>query len=212
MTSASRLPHLVRGACAATIATYAALFSHVLAGGAMPAPLGIVAPLLLSLLVCVLLAGRTLSLTRLSISVMASQTLFHMLFVLGATPSSGGGVPSGGPHQNHGQLALALPAISGETVELIQGNTVMWASHAIGAAVTVLFLYRGERTIHRLRALAERIAAWLDRRLSAPLRVVPVSPPARVQPAPARGWTVLAQLRASVLIRRGPPVCAGLVH
>ncbi|SJN10867.1 putative integral membrane protein [Leucobacter sp. 7(1)] len=210
MTTASRLPHLVRGACAATIATYAALFSHVLAGGAMPAPLGIVAPLLLSLLVCVLLAGRKLSLTRLSISVMASQTLFHTLFVLGAVPSNGAGVPTGGPHQNHGQMAIALPAISGETVELIQGSTVMWASHAIGAVVTILFLYRGERTIHRLRVLAERIGLWLGRRLQAPLRAVPVRPPVRVQPRPARGWTVLAQLRASVLIRRGPPVLSGL--
>ena len=45
--------------------------------------LGVVVPLALSLFVSVLLAGRRLSVIRLGVSVIASQTLFHSLFVLG---------------------------------------------------------------------------------------------------------------------------------
>lgn len=206
MLSSSRLPHLVRGSSAAAVATFAALFSHVLAGGEPPAPLGICVPLLLSLLVSVLLAGRKLSLIRLSASVVASQALFHTLFVLGA-PSSGGGQPgaTGGAHQHHGQLALQLPAVSDQTVALIQGSAVMWLSHFVGAAVTILFLYRGEQTIHRIRDLAERFVAWARLRFPAPLRFPAALLPVRVPLREARGWTVLAQMHASILSRRGPP-------
>ncbi|MGO1539958.1 MAG: hypothetical protein ACTHW3_11405, partial [Leucobacter sp.] len=77
MQSSSRLPHLVRGSSAAAIATFAALFSHVIGGGAMPGLVGIAVPLLLSLMVCILLAGRKLSLTRLSISVVARACLLN---------------------------------------------------------------------------------------------------------------------------------------
>lgn len=206
----SRRPHLVRGSSAAGVATFVALFSHVLVGGEVPGPLGICAPSVLSLLVCVLLAGRKLSLLRLSASVIASQTLFHALFVLGAPSAGGGTAMSGGAHQHHGQMALELPAITGHTVTLLQGSAGMWASHLIGAAVTVLFLYRGEQTIHRIRALAERIAAWLGCHLVAPLRAPVASVATRVHPVEVRGWTVLSQMYVSVLSRRGPPLPGGI--
>lgn len=41
-------------------------------------------------MVCTLLAGRVLSLTRLSIAVVISQALFHVLFVLGTDPGAAG--------------------------------------------------------------------------------------------------------------------------
>ena len=53
----ARRTTLLRGFAAASVAVFAALAGHVSAGGAMPGLLGIVAPWLLSLMVCVLLAG-----------------------------------------------------------------------------------------------------------------------------------------------------------
>lgn len=173
----------------------------------MPGLLGVVTPLILSLLVCILLAGRKLSLTRLSLSVVTSQVLFHTLFVLG-TPSSGfsmhAGMPGGGHHHGHGMMQM--PVVSEHTITLIHGDTMMWLSHFIGAVVTVFFLYRGEQAIHRLRTLAERFGAWVRHRLAIPLRL-PVTPtPARVYLVEASGWSVLSQIRASTQHRRGPPV------
>lgn len=204
MPSSSRLPHLVRGTSAALIATFAALFSHMLGGGAMPGALGIGVPLVLSLMICVLLAGRALSLPRLSLSVVASQTLFHALFVLG-TPRSGASLTS--PTSHHGgHGTLLLPEASVQTLPAVQGDLGMWCSHLVGAAVTILFLYRGEQALLRLRALAEKAAAWLRHRLSSPLRLpIPVAP-TRMQAVDTAGWTVLAQLQVSSLSRRGPPL------
>lgn len=204
MQSSSRLPHLVRGSSAAAIATFAALFSHVIGGGAMPGPVGIGVPLLLSLMVCILLAGRRLSLTRLSVSVVASQMLFHTLFVLG-TPMSGSAVPNMPAGHHHGHGMMQMPAVSEHTITLVHGDTVMWISHLIGALVTVAFLYRGEQAIHRLRAVAEQFVVWVRHRLTTPIQLPVLTAPARVRPAEAEGWTVLSQIHASTLSRRGPP-------
>lgn len=205
MHSPSRRPHLVRGTSAAAIATFASLFSHVLAGGDVPGSLGIVTPFLLSLMVCILLAGRELSLGRLSISVVASQTLFHTLFVLG-TPAAGSAATSAasGAH-NHGAMAMPMQLPTASTLALVQADTTMWASHAIGAVVTVVFLYRGERAIHALRALAERLACWIRHRLTAPLRLQISLPPRAPHAVESSGWVVLTQLTRSSLRRRGPP-------
>ncbi|MCU4298632.1 hypothetical protein D3I60_16390 [Brevibacterium permense] len=70
----------LRGTLAAAFATFVALTSHILGGGSFPTAMGIIVPLALSTLVCVLLAGRRLSLPRLTVSVGISQTLFHLLF------------------------------------------------------------------------------------------------------------------------------------
>lgn len=212
MQSSSRLPHLVRGSSAAGVATFAALFSHVIGGGAMPGLLGIVVPLLLSLMLCILLAGRKLSLTRLSVSVVASQTLFHTLFVLG-TPSTGtvqqSGMPAG---HHHGHGTMQMPLITEHTMTLVHGDLTMWVSHFIGAAITVFFLYRGEQAIHRLRALAEQFVEWLRHRLAVPMRLPIASAPAGVRIAETSGWTVLSQLHASTLSRRGPPAAFRIAH
>ncbi|WP_053383046.1 hypothetical protein [Leucobacter celer] len=211
MQSPSRLPHLVRGSSAAGIATFAALFSHVVGGGAMPGPLGIAVPLLLSLMVCILLAGRKLSLARLSVSVVASQMLFHTLFVLG-TPTAGAQMNmSAGHHHGHGMMQM--PVVSEQTITLVHGDATMWVSHFIGAAVTVFFLYRGEQAIHRLRALAEQFVAWVRHRLVVPLRLPAATAPARVPvTVETSGWSVLSQLHASTLSRRGPPRVFRIAH
>ena len=79
----SRLSRVARGGVAASVATWAALLSHVAAGGAMPGWLGVAVPLVLSVAVCTALAGRHLSLVRLAVAVTASQLLFHMGTIFG---------------------------------------------------------------------------------------------------------------------------------
>ena len=202
--SPSRLPHMVRGSIAAGVATFVALFSHVVGGGDTPGPVGIVVPLLLSLTVCILLAGRKLSIVRLSVSVAVSQTLFHTLFVLG-TPVSDGRMSAASGHQ-HSHVLLPGSLFSEQTAALAHGHTAMWVSHLIGAIATVLFLYQGEQTIHRLLSLAERVVVWLRHRLRAPRRLSVTTPwaPASV-PVETNARTVLLQLHVSTLSRRGPP-------
>ena len=76
---------LLRGVAAAVAATFIAAFSHVDAGGPPPDGTIILLSLALSGLVCTALAGRSLSLWRLSAAVVLSQALFHGLFSLGAS-------------------------------------------------------------------------------------------------------------------------------
>ena len=171
----------------------------------MPGPVGVGVPLLLSLTVCVLLAGHALSLPRLSISVVASQTLFHTLFVLG-TPTAAASLHAGmsaGHHHDHGTMHF-VPAPE-HTVALVHGDATMWVSHLIGALVTIAFLYRGERAIHHLHDLARQLVAWVRRRLAAPVQLRVLAAPARMRATETGGWTTLSQIHASTLSRRGPP-------
>ncbi|WP_153006571.1 hypothetical protein [Leucobacter sp. G161] len=205
MSSQSRLPHLVRGTTAAMIATFASLFSHVIAGGDMPALLGIATPLVLSLTVCILLAGRTLSLLRLSVSVIASQALFHTLFVLGTPLPSGTTGPTMTAGHTHGAVPFELPAALDSTATLVHGDMTMWISHVLGAVVTILFLYRGEEAIGKIRDVAESFVIWVGGARCAVLRLTALPATRRPQSSDAAGWTVLAQLQVSTLRRRGPP-------
>lgn len=199
----SRLPHLLRGSIAASVATFTALLSHVAAGGDMPGWLGIAAPLLVSAMAGVLLAGRRLSLLRLSVSVSISQFLFHTLFVLGAITPVGG--MSG--HQHGAPLALS-PA-TGDLIAVPDAG--MWLGHALAAAATTLLLYRGERAARQL-LYAARTVVMRFVGLIAHALMVPVDQPPLVAPrsfeGPARagvGLRVVQQRR-----RRGPPLPSAL--
>lgn len=81
----SRQARAAKALFVAVFSTLIALVSHVLAGGSVPGLPGILVPLAFSVFVCLPLSGRILSLPRLVLSVLASQMLFHWLFVLGAT-------------------------------------------------------------------------------------------------------------------------------
>lgn len=94
----------LRGTLAAAFATFVALTSHILGGGSFPTAMGVIVPLALSILVCVLLSGRHLSLPRLTVSVGISQTLFHLLFSL-FTPH-GSASPNAMARSDHGLAAL----------------------------------------------------------------------------------------------------------
>ncbi|SDR80278.1 hypothetical protein SAMN04489752_0304 [Brevibacterium siliguriense] len=110
----------LRGTLAAVFATFVALTSHILGGGSFPTAMGIIVPLALSTFVCVLLAGRRLSLPRLTVSVGISQTLFHLLFSLFTPHSSGSPTASA---QSGGGLAALLGSHS-------QHSTSHGADHA----------------------------------------------------------------------------------
>lgn len=156
----SRRPAVLRGFAAATVAIFVALAGHVTGGGEMPGLLGIAVPWVLSFMVSVLLAGRRLSVIRLSISVALSQFLFHTLFVLGAiTPTMSSG---------HVHGAVALPP---EAAFLGTGSPSgsMWLAHIAAAAVTVLALHRGERLLIAARDLAQQSIDWLRRRIDSAL-------------------------------------------
>lgn len=149
----SRSARVARGSIAAAFATTVALFSHVFAGGAMPEVLGIAVPLILSIMVCVLLAGRRLSLVRLSIAVTLSQLMFHTLFVLGAPHAAVTATPG------HHVTGMVLPVVAGGQ-HTMTDPVLMWVGHAIAAAITVAALYNAERVVVALATLVERFRIW----------------------------------------------------
>ena len=117
-----------RGTLAASAATFVALTSHILGGGAFPTTMGLIVPLSLSILVCVALAGRRLSLPRLTVSVGTSQTLFHLLFSL-FTPTASGG-PGASVRSDGGLAALLGLAFNAASTQacfkaIMPGNTIL---------------------------------------------------------------------------------------
>ncbi|GAB3601313.1 hypothetical protein [Microbacterium tumbae] len=195
----SRRPAVIRGFAGSSLATFVALAGHVSAGGAMPAPSGILVPWLLSFMACVLLAGRKLSVTRLALSVAVSQILFHALFVLGTIAPSGT-APLG---HVHGTVA-ALPVASATASALLADGT-MWFGHVIAALSTIVALHRGERLLLALRDLAMQAVRWARQRLGAALIVLRPRPAIRFA-----GFTdadrALCERLLSSLRRRGPPL------
>ncbi|WP_147522462.1 hypothetical protein [Brevibacterium senegalense] len=130
---------LVRGVAAGALATFVALFSHVAAGGHAPVLPGVVLPLVLAVFVSVVLAGRRLSLLRLSASVTVSQSAFHWIFSAAAASSPGAGrasaaratadaVAAGDPHAFH--HGAGVPADFAATV----GSGAAGAAGSAGAA------------------------------------------------------------------------------
>lgn len=205
----SRASRALRGLIGASIATFVALLSHVVADGAMPGWIGIAVPWVLSVMVCTLLAGRSLSLVRLSLGVIASQLLFHFLFVFGFIARSGASGAAQSAHGHHGHGApgtMTLPPVSALPIDAFTGDIMMWISHGIAAIITIAALYRGERAVLHLRDIARGIIAWAARTL-----VIILPPPvrhARVRPTRISLRAPSAGPARSSLQRRGPPLCA----
>ncbi|MFZ2964070.1 MAG: hypothetical protein WA006_05235, partial [Rhodoglobus sp.] len=78
----TRWARFVRGWVTAGFAVFVAAFAHVAAGGHAPDWLAVAVSLAFAGILCVPLAGKTLSLTRLTISVAGAQAVFHTLFAL----------------------------------------------------------------------------------------------------------------------------------
>lgn len=207
--SSARSTRALRGLVAATVSTFVALLSHIAVGGAMPGPLGIVAPLVFSTLVCVMLAGRRLSLIRLSIAVAISQVLFHTLFVLGA---GGAGVAGGragdastAGHAMHGGPVM-LDAAAAPLAHSGHVASWMWIAHVVAGLITIAALHRGETILGRLADIKELVLQRLVPPALAVLAdlVAPLGRRARVDGFDA---VVLHPLGVypSTSVLRGPP-------
>ena len=123
----------LRGTLAAVFATFVALTSHILGGGSFPTAMGVIVPLALSTLVCVLLAGHRLSLPRLTVSVGISQTLFHLLFSLFTPHASGSPTASA---QSGGGLAALLGSHSHHSTSHGADHESMHSMHGSAMPMT----------------------------------------------------------------------------
>lgn len=137
---------MIRGWIGASVSTTVAAASHIIAGGHAPVALIFILSLVLSGLVCTILAGRLLSMWRLMMGVLISQALFHGLFNLGA-PASASPMASG--HNGHSahQMAEALQSVSGAAPVMDHSAPLMWLSHTLAAIFTVAFLRHGENVV-----------------------------------------------------------------
>lgn len=210
----SRAVRTARGAFGALTATMLAAASHAIAGGAIT-PLAVAATTLFALPFCVLLAGRTGSLWRLTLAVAGAQFVYHWSFS-GLGIASSASVTSPAPnapaslHAAH--LGVFSPALSGLASAPGSGTAAsatdawMWAAHALAAFLTIALMHRGERAFMRLvRVLREAV----------PVRVpVPVRLPAR--PAILVFSTVLPSraqpVFLSTITHRGPPATLAFAH
>jgi hypothetical protein len=225
----ARGARFARGWIAATAATSIAAFSHVLAGGAVPAAAVLLLSLVLSGLVCTVLAGKTLltgkalhaggplSLWRLSAGVLCSQALFHGLFSMAPAGMTAGMTTgpaatmahdmAGMGHAGHAARSMApVPgsvATDGSMALMDHSSPFMWLGHVVAAVFTIAVLRHGEVTLLKLlAALRMRLLPVIPR--VAPLVVVPGS---LTMPLDRR-VTPLRNLGVPLLVmrHRGPPL------
>lgn len=199
----SRARRALHGVAAASFATFVALASHVLAGGESPTWIGVLAPWTLSVAASTLIAGRTLSLPRLSAAVVASQGLFHALFSLGAAPAATAtGAAAAGSHAGHG-----APVAFDATAIAASADAAMWGWHAVAAVVTIAALYHGERVLTLLATLTSRFARWVAAILPAP---APIAGPRLPGRAPVLRMALPAGVHPVTRPLRGPPLLGSL--
>lgn len=202
-TTRSRIA--ARGVAAAAVSTFVALLSHVGGGGDLPGTMGILVPLVLSSLVCVALAGRSLSLFRLTLSVAASQFLFHALFILG-TPRSASSTMDAAPHHLHGG-AQGLDMASTPSAHLAHASVGMWIAHAVACVLTVAALYSAESVLASVAALKRMILARLC--VEVPVtRVFGTAAPEAPRYSRVDASVLPIGCHPSVLAHRGPPLLA----
>lgn len=199
----SRGARIARGVTAAAASTFVAVFFHGLAGGPVPALLGLVACVVFSALVSIPLAGVALSRVRLALAVGLSQFVFHFLFLMfaGVTSTGAGG---GGHVHGAAEVAAQLATLDLGAAHVHDGP--MWLGHAVAAAVTFVVLRYGERALVLLAELARLTIDALG------LRMPAVTPLRRV--ALCASDTDESSIRAralhSVMSYRGPPLTASL--
>lgn len=220
----TRSARVLRGLSAASVAVFVAALSHAAGGGGAPGTVGLVLALAFSALVCTALAGRTLSLVRLSVSVIISQVILHTLFTVGA-PSGDGGAVTMSTMDHHGAVVVSIagpaasaagpaaaidPAASLLAVVAAQLCSGMWIAHLVAALVTILALRRGESAFWGLLLLA----GLRFRRL---VRALFVEPRPVLRPDRSTVVRVPDRLRdlgvfLGGLRHRGPPVCVRFAH
>jgi len=140
---ATRWARFVRGWLTASVAVLVAGLSHVAGGGASPGPISLSLAVAFSGMLCVLLAGKKLSLTKLAVSVVLSQVLFHALFGLDGT--SAATMTASGHHGSAAVVIGASDTASAVATAGVHGMGWMWIAHGVAALITILALRRGEQ-------------------------------------------------------------------
>jgi hypothetical protein len=193
----------VRGMIAALTATFVAAFFHTIADGLSPSAFGVVVALAFAIPACVFLAGRSLSRTRLAVSVLASQAVFHLAMSLGdgsgVTASSDAGA---GHHAHAASVTLTAAAVG---TPHAPHDTAMWLGHLFAAALTFALLRRGEAAFWAILALTSLTVTRLLLMLTESAHLPPVRARATARPRSIRPRLVVL----STMRHRGPPlVCA----
>ncbi len=212
-----RVQRSVRGAVGAAVTTLVALTLHTMAGGAAPNPLLVGGTVIVATGFSIPLAGRKLSIVRLSGVVGISQLLFHGIFtVLGSgTTSASQMQPHAGSdskldiqmlsshaHDATQQMSNALAAhesMSSQTIShsMLMMSPAMISMHLIAAVLTIAALYHGEAA---LRAVLEPLVARIVR---IAWTVLPVT--VRQKTATARVAAAHVSELHLASRRRGPP-------
>ena len=208
---ATRWARVARGWIVAVFSTFVAALSHTLGGGSAPGVLAVVLSLAFAGILCIGLAGRTLSLWRMGLSVALSQLIFHGLFSLGApggalTANTVSG-PGVGTHQHQVVTGLVSSADAASTVGapvhgMFAHDAGMWIAHAAAALLTIVALRHGERAFWSLFSSA----VLAIRSLWEPL--APVAVPGVGHSAPAAARVFLPRALSTLLStmrHRGPP-------
>ncbi|TDW29974.1 hypothetical protein [Cryobacterium psychrophilum] len=199
----TRWARFVRGWIVALVSTLVAAVLHTLAGGPGPGVLPIVISLSFAGMICIALAGHTLSIWRGALAVLASQFIFHGLFALGR---SGGAIPPDtiATSGTHHSLLPGIIEAAGTTAATHAGHfgPTMWLAHAVAAGITIVALRFGEGAFWSLLETARLIV----RALCLPTLTV-VVPPVLARRA-STAWVSLPRnifVLLSSVSRRGPP-------
>jgi hypothetical protein len=200
LTPAARL---VRGVLCAALAVFLAGSSHAIAGGTVPI-LAVLLSFPLGALICVILAGRQLSLPRVALGVGVSQAAFHLLFDLfaGMTAAAPSMMVSAG-HRHEGILATPLtPLVAGPASSAGGMDEGMIASHLVAGLVTVALVRRGEYLWWSLVGIIEAVVSTIVRLV----RLCPVTEKSRRAFLEYAPYGLYELLQCDTRLRlRGPP-------
>jgi hypothetical protein len=196
VTPARGALRLGRAAVLGTCCLLLSLTAHVLAGGAAPSPVALLALAVPVGCLSILVTGERAGLARIGGTLAATQLGLHEGFMLLAQPHCALPAMAG-----HGHSALAGTTASCTPAMPMAGSSVaMVAAHVAAAVATGLLLWQGERLLWAL-------VTWLA--VTIPQAVDPLPVPDRRR---ARLLDVRRTARSLTTIggvgRRGPPAVA----
>lgn len=200
---------MLRGLVVAAFAVLVALTAHVVGGGAVPGPLGLAFPLLLTWVLTSALIGARPRLLPTILAALAAQGVFHLTFSLGSTSSGGAGAGSASPtgragHAGHSveDMRATLESAGAEVLHAGHADSgwPMLVAHLAAAALTAAALYRSEVLLRTASRLGLPFADVLHLQAWQPIR------PRLRQPRPLPFPALRRRIRpAETQAIRGPP-------
>lgn len=187
----TRAMRVLRGSAAAFFATFAAALSHQLAGNVIPSLFGMAVALVISIAVCTLLAGRSVSFVRLTIAILASQAMYHALFSSMLAPV--GVAP-------HDMSAMSLSFATATA----SASSAMSLAHVAAAATTIVMFRYAEVALWSLLTTAR---LFISRLLGSAAPVFILGTDAR-PPLHSPHTVAFATRFLSTMRYRGPPAAA----